>query len=71
VTTYEILARHGTGAALKVAVLAFLVLVLRLAVFPLALATLLLDRAIGALSTAVANVPAAPVRLVHVAGDTR
>lgn len=61
---YEVLARHGTGAALKVAALAFLVLALRLAVFPLAVCTLLLDRAINALSAVVASVPAAPITRV-------
>lgn len=73
-TGYEVLSRYGTGALLKVAALAFLVLALRLVALPFVVVTLLLDRAADALNVAVSKVPklpAEPLRVVHVSGGAR
>lgn len=70
-TTYEVLSRYGTAAALKVAALAFLVLVLRIAVLPFVVVVLILDRSIKALNSAVAKVPAAPLTRIHVSEGAR
>lgn len=56
----EMLTRYPGTAAARVAALVFLVLILRLLVVPFALAAVLLDRAQGSITDAVAAIPTHP-----------
>ena len=56
-TAYEMLSRHSTAGALRIAAFMFLGAVLQLIVLPLAVLLLVAERATGSLVTAVNNVP--------------
>ncbi len=70
-TAYDVLSRHSTVDACRLAGFAFLVLLLRVVALPLVLAVLLAERAVQALTDAAATVPGPAVYATTTAAYNR